>query len=205
MPVSLGQDLLPEVECNAENAAFQAPHLDLGEEEAHSLEKPGGRPGMVGSCWVLTVAWGVGEEYRMVCWGAGMASVGAAGKMWRSRMGLEGWVGQQGEPTGELEELLTAVRAVGPEAVIEEAEEVLSKLAAVAAAVGVGQVLEQHRGKVVGYRPAYMGCSIKSPTMVSSFQLPMDNQVRPNSVKRLKAILMIITYPLTHYNKLIQL
>lgn len=45
------------------------------------------------------------------------------------------------------------MRAVGPEAVVEEAEEVLSKLAAVVAAVGVGQVLEQHRGKVVGYRP----------------------------------------------------
>ena len=75
------------------------------------------------------------------------------------------------------------MRAVGPEAVVEEAEEVLSKLAAVVAAVGVGQVLEQHRGKVVGYRPAYMGCSVKSPTIVSSFQLPMDNQVRPNSVK----------------------
>ena len=67
---------------------------------------------------------------------------------------MEGWVGQQGEPTGELEELLTAVRAVGPEAVAEEAEEVLSKQAAVAAAVGVEQVLEQHRGKVLGCRPA---------------------------------------------------
>ncbi len=79
-------------------------------------------------------------------------------------MGLEGWVGQQGEPTGELEELLTAVRAAGPEAMVEEAEEVLSKLAAVAAAVGVEQVLEQHRGKVVDYRPACMGCSVRSPT-----------------------------------------
>ncbi len=103
-------------------------------------------------------------------------------------MGLEGWVGQQGEPTGELEELLTAVRAVGPEAVVEEAEEVLSKLAAVAAAVGVEQVLEQHRGKVVGYRPACKGCSVESPTIVGTLQLPnvwcpMDKQVRLNSVK----------------------
>ncbi len=78
-------------------------------------------------------------------------------------MGLEGWVGQGGEPTGGLEELLTAVRTVGPEAGVEEAEEVVSKLAAVAAAVGVGQVLEQHRGKVAGYRPACMGCSVNSP------------------------------------------
>lgn len=93
LPQGVGRGLVklsPEVECNAENAAFQAPHLGLGEEEAHSLGGPGGRPGMVGSCWVLAVAWGLGEEYRMVCWGAGMASVGAAGKMWRSRMGLEG-------------------------------------------------------------------------------------------------------------------
>jgi len=27
------------------------------------------------------VAWGVGEECRTVCWGAGMASVEVAGKM----------------------------------------------------------------------------------------------------------------------------
>jgi len=39
---------------------------------------------------------------------------------------------------------------------------VVSKLAAAAAAGGVGQVLEQHRGKVAGYRPAGMGCSVKS-------------------------------------------
>ncbi len=77
-------------------------------------------------------------------------------------MGLEGWVGQRGEPTGGLEGLLTAVKAVGPEARVEEAEEVVSKLAAAAAAGGVGQVLEQHRGKVAGYRPAGMGCSVKS-------------------------------------------
>lgn len=103
-------------------------------------------------------------------------------------MGLEGWVGQQGEPTGELEELLTAEGAeLGPEAVVEEAE-VLSKLAAVAAAVGVEQMLEQHRGKVAGYRPACMGCSVTSPTIVSTLQLPnvwcpMDKQVRTNNVK----------------------
>ncbi len=87
-------------------------------------------------------------------------------------MGLEGWVGRQGEPTGGLEGLLTAVKPVGPEAEVEEVEEVVSKLAAVAAAVGVGQVLEQHRGKVAGYRPACMGCSVRSPTIVSTFQLP---------------------------------
>ena len=81
MSASLGQDVVPEVVCTAENAAFQAPHLGLREEEAHSLGEPGGRPGMVGSCWFLAVAGGVREEYRMGCWGAGMASVGAAGKM----------------------------------------------------------------------------------------------------------------------------
>ncbi len=100
-------------------------------------------------------------------------------------MGLEGWVGRQGEPTGGLEGLLTAVKPVGPEAEVEEVEEVVSKLAAVAAAVGVGQVLEQHRGKVAGYRPA---CSVRSPSIVSTFQLPnvwcsKDKQVRPNTVK----------------------
>ena len=80
MPASLGQAVVPEVGCTAENAAVQALHLGLGEEEAHSLGEPGGRPGMVGSCWCLAVALGAGQEYRMVCWGAGMASVGAAGK-----------------------------------------------------------------------------------------------------------------------------
>ena len=81
MPASLGQDVVPEEGCTAESAAFQAPHLGPGEEAAHSLGEPGGRPGMVGSCWCLAVALGAGQEYRMVCWGAGMASVGAAGKM----------------------------------------------------------------------------------------------------------------------------
>lgn len=84
LPQGVGRELVklsPEVGHNAENAAFQAPHLGLGEEEAHSLGEPGGRPGMVGSCRFLAVAWGVGEEYRMVCWGPGTASVGVAGKM----------------------------------------------------------------------------------------------------------------------------
>ncbi len=81
MPANLGQDVVPEVACNAENAAFQAPHLGLGEEEPHSLGEPEGRPGTVGSYWFLAVAWGVGEGCRMACWGAGMASVGVAGKM----------------------------------------------------------------------------------------------------------------------------
>ena len=81
MPASLGQAVVPEVGCTAENAAVQALHLGLGEEEAHSLGEPGGHPGMVGSCWFLAVAWGVGEECRTVCWGAGMASVEVAGKM----------------------------------------------------------------------------------------------------------------------------
>jgi len=35
----------------------------------------------VGSYWFLAVAGGVGEGCRMACWGAGMASVGVAGKM----------------------------------------------------------------------------------------------------------------------------
>ena len=80
MPAGLKQDVVPEVGCTAENAAFQAVHLGLGEEEAHSLGELEGRPGKVGSCWFLA-AWGVGEEYRMACWGAGMASVGGAGEV----------------------------------------------------------------------------------------------------------------------------
>ena len=93
--------------------------------------------------------------------------------------------GKRGAPTGGLEGLLTAVKAVGPEAGVGEAEEVVSKLAA-AAAGGVGQVLVQHTGKVVGYRPACMGCSVESETIFSTCQLPMDKQVRPNRVKLTK-------------------
>ena len=81
MPASVRQGVVPEVGCTAENAAVQVLHLGLGEEAAHSLGEPGGRPGGGGVGWFGGGGGGGGGEYRMGGGGAGMASVGGAGKM----------------------------------------------------------------------------------------------------------------------------